>query len=60
MYKVPKVKKIGDFWPLIKHCPHCMNFIIPTFINEKIKYSKYLYKIWKEFISFDMKEQKGI
>jgi len=37
-----------------------MNFIIPTFINEKIKYSKYLYKIWKEFISFDMKEQKGI
>ncbi len=33
-----------------------MNFI--TFINETNKYSKCLYKIWKEFISFNMKEKR--
>jgi hypothetical protein len=55
MYKVPKVKKIGDFWPLIKHFPHC-NLL---FQLSKMKQINTLnaYTIWKESISFDMKEK---
>jgi DNA-binding PadR family transcriptional regulator len=46
----------GNFGPLIKHAPHSINFTILIFINEKKRYSSYLYKIWNKIISFDIKK----
>jgi len=37
---------------------HWGNFIIPTFIVENNGYSRHLCKIWKEFISFDIKKKR--
>jgi hypothetical protein len=42
------------FGPLTKHGTHWINIIILTFISENNRYSKCLYKIWNEFISFDI------
>ncbi len=36
---------------------HWEIFIIPTFIGENNIYSRHLCKIWKEFISFDIKKK---
>ncbi len=36
MYKVSKNEISGNFGPLIDHGPHWINFIILTFISEKI------------------------
>jgi len=36
-----------------------INFAILTFISEKNRYSKCLYKIWNKIISFDMKKKRG-
>jgi len=52
--------KKWNWGPLIKHASHLINFIILTFVSEKNKYSRYLYKIWRNFISFDMKKKGGI
>jgi hypothetical protein len=52
--------KKGNWGPLIKHGSYLINFIILTFVNEKNKYSRYLYKIWRKFISFDMKKEGEI
>jgi hypothetical protein len=37
-----------NFGPLIEHGSHWINFIILTFISEKNRYSRCLYKIWHE------------
>jgi hypothetical protein len=51
------VNFLKNFEPLIEYGPHWINFIILTFIIEKNKYSKSLYKIWNKIISFDMKKK---
>jgi hypothetical protein len=43
----------------MEHGPFWLNFVIFTFISEKIKYFKCLCKIWNKIISFDMKEKRG-
>jgi len=55
---VKKFKKpnFWGFWPLIEHGPHWINFIIFTFISEKNRYFKGIYKIWNKIISFKMKK----
>jgi hypothetical protein len=47
-------KKVG---PLIEHGPHWINFIIFTFISEKNKYFRRLYKIRNQIIF--LQEKKG-
>jgi hypothetical protein len=42
---------------LIEHGPHWITFIILTFISEKNKYCKGLYKIWNNFFSFNMRKK---
>jgi hypothetical protein len=37
--------------------PNWINFTILTFINEKNRYSKCLYKIWNKIISFNMRKK---
>jgi hypothetical protein len=50
---------LGNFGPLIEHGPHWINFIILTFISEKNRYSRCLYKIWNKIISFDRRKIRG-
>jgi len=59
MYKISKNENFGKFGPLIKHCPHWINFTILTFISEKNRYFRCPCKIWNKFISFDMKKKGG-
>ncbi len=59
MYKVSNFDFLGNCWPLMEHGPHWASFIIFTLVNEKNGSFKCLYKIGREFISFDMKERKG-
>jgi hypothetical protein len=42
---------------LIEHGTHWISFVILTFISEKNKYSKGLYKIWNKINSFDMRKK---
>ncbi len=57
MYKVSKNDFFGNCWPLMEHGPHWVSFIIFTFVIENNGSFKCLYKIGREFISFDMKER---
>jgi hypothetical protein len=54
------MKFLRNFGPLIKHGPHWLNLIIFTFISEKNRYSRCLYKIWNKIISSNMREKKEI
>jgi hypothetical protein len=58
MYKGSKSEISKNFGPLIDHGPHWINFIILTFLSEKNKYSRCLYKIWSKLISFDMEKKE--
>jgi hypothetical protein len=58
MYKVSKNEILGNFGPLIEHGPHWINFIIFTFISENNRYFQCPYKIWRKFISFDMRKKR--
>jgi hypothetical protein len=60
MLKVSKSENFENFWSLIEHGPHWINFTILTFISENNKYSRRLYKIWNKIISFDMKKKGEI
>jgi hypothetical protein len=60
MSKVLKSEIFRDFGPLIELGPHWINFIFLTFISENNRYFRCLYKIWKFFISFDMKNKGEI
>jgi hypothetical protein len=44
---------------LIEHGPHWINFIIFTFISEKIGYFRGLY-IWNKIILFDVKKKGNL
>ncbi len=47
----------GEFWAIdIEHGSHWINFTILTFISEKDRYFRCLYKIWNKIISFDMRK----
>jgi hypothetical protein len=56
MYKVPKSEFFRNWGPLIEHGSHWINFIIFIIMNGKKNYTCQ-YKIWKEFISFDVKKE---
>jgi hypothetical protein len=57
MYKISKKNKFGNFGPFIEYGPHRRNFTIFTFISEKKRYFRCSYKIWGNFISFDMRKK---
>ncbi len=59
MQNVSKSEISKNFGPLIEHGPHCINFIIITFISENNRYQRFLYKIWNKIISFDIKKRKS-
>jgi hypothetical protein len=61
-YNVKSFKKwiFWEFGPLIEYGPYWINFITLTFISEKNRYSRCLYKIWNKVISFDMKKNEEI
>ncbi len=44
----------------MEYGPHWINFTILTFISEKNRYSKGIYKIWNKIISFDMRKKREI
>jgi hypothetical protein len=52
-----KCQIFENFGPLIEHGPHWIYFTTLTFINEKNRYFKGLYKIWNKIISFDMRKK---
>ncbi len=51
---------LKNFAPLIKHGPHWIKFTILTFISEKNRYYKCLYKVENKIISFDMRKKGEI
>jgi hypothetical protein len=50
--------KKWNWGPLIKHDSHLIIFIILTFVSEKNKYSRYLYKIWNFFFNLTWKKRE--
>jgi hypothetical protein len=49
---------VENFGPLIEHSPHWINFTILIFISENDRYFRFLFKIRKKIISFDMRKKK--
>jgi len=55
-----KISNLKSFGPLIEHGPHWINFTILTFLSEKNRYFRGLYKIWNKINSLTWEKRWNV